>query len=69
MSTQQRRELVLWLMAGVGAVIMLIQLYRYATNTLSYATGEMAMNIISVALMIFPKFILNLAKKILTKNE
>ena len=69
MSSQQRRELVLWLMAVVGAIIMLIQLYRYATNTLSYTTGEMAMNIISVALMIFPKFILNLANKILTKNE
>ena len=69
MSTQQRRELVLWLMAAVGAVIMLIQLYRYATNILSYTTGEMAMNVISVSLMIFPKFILNLANKILTKNE
>jgi hypothetical protein len=69
MSTQQRRELVLWLMACVGAVIMLIQLYRYATNTLSYTYAEMAMNVISVSLMIFPKFILNLANKILTKNE
>jgi len=69
MSTQQRRELVLWIMAVVGIIIMLIQLYRYATNTLSYTSGEMVMNIISVALMIFPKFILNLAQKILTKNE
>lgn len=69
MSTQKRRELVLWLMACVGAVIMLIQLYRYATNTLSYTYAEMAMNVISIALMIFPKFILNLANKILTRNE
>jgi len=27
-------------MAAVGAVIMLIQLYRYATNTLSYTYAE-----------------------------
>ena len=69
MSIQQRREFFLWLMGIVGAIIMLIQLYRYATNTLSYTTLEMGMNIISIALMILPKFILNLANKILTKNE
>ena len=70
MSLKTRREIAYWFMLIIGIGIMLIQFYRYATNTLSYTTAEMLMNVISVAFMIFPRFILNMAEKVITrKNE
>ena len=70
MSLKQRREIAFWFMMIVGMTITVIQLYRYATNTLSYTTPEMIMNLIAVAFMIFPRWILNVAEKVITrKNE
>lgn len=68
MSAQQRKEIANWFMLFVGIGIMLIQFYRYATNTLSYTTAEMIMNIISVAFMIYPIFILKIAEKVINKK-
>ena len=68
MSSSTRKEIAYWFMLIIGIGIMLIQFYRYATNTLSYTTAEMIMNVISVAFMIFPKFILNMAEKVITKK-
>ena len=47
MSAQQRREIAYWFMLIIGIGVMLIQFYRYATNTLSYTTAEMVMNIVT----------------------
>ena len=69
MSLKQRREIAFWFMMIVGMAITMIQLYRYSTNTLSYTTAEMIMNIVAVAFMIFPKFILNMAEKLITKKN
>ena len=69
MSLKQRREIAFWFMMIVGMAITMIQLYRYATYTLSYTTAEMIMNIVAVAFMIFPKFILNMAEKLITKKN
>lgn len=69
MSAQQRREIARWFMLLIGIGITMIQFYRYATNTLSYTTAEMAMNIIAVAFMTFPRFILNMAEKVITKKN
>ena len=69
MSLKQRREIAFWFMMIVGMTITMIQLYRYATNTLSYTTAEMIMNIVAVAFMILPKFILNMAEKLITKKN
>ncbi len=69
MSLKQRREIAFWFMMIVGMAITMIQLYRYATNTLSFTTAEMIMNIVAVAFMIFPKFILNMAEKLITKKN
>ena len=72
MSLKQRREIAYWFMLLIGIGITIIQFYRYATNTLSYTTPEMIMNIVAVAFMIFPKFILNMAEKLVNnkcKNE
>lgn len=72
MSAAQRREIAYWFMLIIGCAIMLIQLYRYATNTLSYTYPEMIINVVAVAFMIFPKFILNMAEKLVNnkcKNE
>lgn len=70
MSLKTRREVAFWFMLIIGIGITAIQFYRYATNTLSYTNQEMVVNIIAVAFMIFPRFILNVAEKILTrKNE
>lgn len=66
MSLKTRREVAYWFMLLICIGIMLIQFYRYATNTLSYTTAEMIMNVISVAFMIFPKFILNMSEKGMT---
>ena len=68
MSIKTRREVAYWFMLIIGVGIMSIQFYRYATNTLSYTTAEMIMNVISVAFMIFPRFILNMAEKVITKK-
>ena len=70
MSLKTRREIAFWFMQIIGMGITTIQFYRYATNTLSYTTAEMIMNVIAVAFMIFPRFILNMAEKVITnKNE
>lgn len=71
MSIKQRREIAFWFMMIVGMAITIVQFYRYATNTLSYTTAEMIMNLIAVAFMIFPRWILNVAEKVITtkKNE
>lgn len=72
MSAAQRREVAYWFMLLIGIGIMLVQFYRYATNTLSYTAAEMVVNVIAVAFMIFPKFILNMAEKLVNnkcKNE
>ena len=69
MSLKQRREIAFWFMMIVGMAITMIQLYRYSTNTLSYTTAEMIMNIVAVAFMILPKFILNMAEKLITKKN
>mgnify|MGYP003453245096 FL=1 len=68
MSNVQRREFAYWCMLIVGVAIMIVQFYRYATNTLSYTYNEMIMNVISVAFMIFPKFILNMAEKLINSK-
>lgn len=68
MSLKTRREIAFWFMQFIGMGITAIQFYRYATNTLSYTYAEMIMNIIAVAFMIFPKFILNMAEKVITKK-
>jgi len=68
MSLKTRREVAFWFMLLIGIGITLVQFYRYATNTLSYTTAEMIMNIIAVAFMIFPRFILNMAEKIIIKK-
>ena len=69
MSLKLRREIAYWFMQIIGMGITVIQFYRYATNTLSYTTAEMIMNIVAVAFMIFPRFILNLAEKVITKKN
>ena len=69
MSAQQRKEIAYWFMLIIGIGITMIQFYRYATNTLSYTTAEMIMNIVAVAFMTFPRFILNMAEKVITKNN
>jgi hypothetical protein len=69
MSIKQRREIAQWFMLMIGIGITIVQFYRYSTNTLSYTFAEMAMNIIAVAFMIFPKFILNVAEKVITKKN
>ena len=69
MSLKQRREIAFWFMMIVGMAITMIQLYRYSTNTLSYTTAEMIMNIVAVAFMILPKFILNMAEKLIKKKN
>lgn len=68
MSVRQRKEIAFWFMMVVGMAITIVQFYRYATNTLSYTTAEMVMNVIAVAFMIFPRFILNMAEKVITKK-
>jgi len=71
MSIKQRREIAYWFMLLIGIGITIVQFYKYATNTLSYTTAEMVMNIIAVAFMLFPRWILNVAEKVITskKNE
>ena len=69
MSLKTRREIAFWFMQIIGMGITTIQFYRYATNTLSYTTAEMIMNVIAVAFMIFPRFILNMAEKVITKKN
>jgi len=69
MGIKQRKEIAYWFMLIIGIGITTIQFYRYATNTLSYTTAEMIMNIIAVAFMIFPRFILNVAEKVITKKN
>ena len=69
MSSSTRKEIAYWFMLIIGIGIMLIQFYRYATNTLSYTTAEMLMNIISVAFMIFPRFILRVSEKVITRKK
>lgn len=69
MSIKQRREIAQWFMLMIGIGITIVQFYRYSTNTLSYTTAEMIMNVIAVAFMIFPKFILNMAEKLITKKN
>lgn len=69
MSLKTRREIAFWFMLLIGIGITIIQFYRYATNTLSYTIAEAAMNIIAVAFMIFPRFILNMAEKIINKKN
>jgi uncharacterized membrane protein len=69
MSIKQRREIAYWFMMIIGIGITTIQFYRYATNTLDYSTEEMIMNLVAVAFMLFPKWILNIAEKIITKKN
>jgi hypothetical protein len=69
MSLKQRKEIAFWFMLIVGIGVTSIQFYRYATNTLSYTTSEIVMNLIAVAFMIFPRWILNVAEKVITKNK
>ena len=69
MSLKTRREIAFWFMQIIRMGITTIQFYRYATNTLSYTTAEMIMNVIAVAFMIFPRFILNMAEKVITKKN
>lgn len=69
MSIRQRKEIAFWFMMVIGMAITVVQFYRYATNTLSYTTAEMVMNIIAVAFMIFPRWILNIAEKVIIKKN
>ncbi len=69
MSNRTRQEIARYFMLFIGIGIMLIQFYRYATNTLSYTYPEMIINIISIALMTFPRFILRIAEKVITKKN
>lgn len=69
MSLNQRREIAFWFLMIIGMAITVVQFYRYATNTLSYTTSEMIMNLIAVAFMIFPRWILNVAEKIVTNKK
>ena len=69
MSLKTRREVAYWFMLLIGIGIMLIQFYRYATNTLSYTTAEMVMNVIAAAFMTYPRFILKMAEKVIIKKN
>lgn len=69
MSLKQRKEIAMWFMLLVGIVITTIQLYRYATNTLSYTYSEIIMNLIAVAFMVYPLWILKVAEKVITKKN
>lgn len=64
-----RREIAYWFLLFIGIGITIIQFYRYATNTLSYTYFEMVMNIVAVAFMLFPRFILKMAEKVITRNN
>jgi len=69
MSIKTRREIAYWFMLLIGIGITVVQFYKYATNTLSYTTSEMVMNIVAVAFMLFPRFILKMAEKVITRNN
>ncbi|MGH2666055.1 hypothetical protein [Flavobacterium sp.] len=69
MSLKQRREIAYWFMLLVGIVLMTIQLIKYYNDELQYTTGEMIINVISVALMLFPRFILNMAEKFINSKK
>lgn len=69
MSAKTRSEIAYWFMLIIGVFLMTIQLKKYYENSLEFTTGEMIINIVSISLMIFPKFILNMANKIITNKK
>lgn len=69
MSAKTRNEIAYWFMLIVGGFLMLLQLKKYYLNELEFTAGEMIVNVISVAFMIFPRFILNMANKIITNKK
>lgn len=58
MSLQQRKSIAHWFMLIVGIAVMTIQVVKYANNTLKFTLGEVIVTVVSVSLMIFPKYIL-----------
>jgi hypothetical protein len=60
MSSQQRREIAYWAMLLAGIALMTMQLIKYGINELEFSFGEITVTVVSVAFMIFPKFILRI---------
>lgn len=68
MSARTRKEIALWIILIFGTVLTGFQIYKYATNTLQYRYEELIILTIAIAMMIYPIFLLNIAKKIVDKN-
>lgn len=68
MSAQTRKELAFWIMLLLGTFLNGFQIYKYATNTLEYRYEELIILIIGVAFNFAPRFLLNLADKIVNKK-
>jgi len=69
MSLQQRREVAYWFMLLAGIALMTIQLIRYGKNELEFSLGEIIITVLSVALMILPKYILRVFEKFINSNK
>ncbi len=66
-----RKEAAYWFMFIAGIALMTIQIIRYGYNQLELNFQEFSVTVVSVALMIFPRFILRVFEKIINskKNE
>jgi hypothetical protein len=69
MSLQQRREVAYWFMLLVGIALMTIQLVKYWEKELDFSFGEIIITVLSVALMILPRYILRVFEKFINSNK
>ena len=66
-----RKEVAYWFMFLAGIALMIIQITKYAYNSLELNIQEFFVTVVSIALMIFPRFLLQAFEKIINtkKNE
>ena len=68
MSVRQRKEIAYWFLLILGLTLNTFQVYKYLTNQLVYSNLELAVLVVGVAFNFAPKFILNMAEKIIIKK-
>lgn len=63
-----RREIAYWTMLFLGLLLNVFQSYKYVTNQLEYSWLELTVLVVGVAFNFAPRFILNMASKIIDKK-
>lgn len=69
MGIRQRKEIAYWVMLTLGIVLNSFQVYKYVSNKLEYSKLELIVLVVGVAFQFFPKFILNIFEKIVTRKN